>query len=113
MNNTTFPVKYLRWKQLQLLVPAHRVTIMKWVKEGRFPAPFQLNPGQINTPVAWKEAEILEWWSTRQRGFGPGTPSAWAARRRQNRNWRGPTPIYGLYRHAPFPWERTNGHAQS
>ncbi len=82
-NNTITPIRYLRWKQVRQLVPAHRVTTAKWVREGRFPVPFQLNPGQMNTPIAWREDEILEWQSTRQRGFGPGTPSAWVSRRQQ------------------------------
>jgi predicted DNA-binding transcriptional regulator AlpA len=100
---------YIRFKQLQRYVPVTRPTIWQWVKDGIFPPPIQLRPGQPGSPVMWPEDEIIEWVTTKPRGWGIGTPEAHEVRRRQGRNWRGPTTVYRLVRHSPFPWER-NGH---
>ena len=75
--------KYIRFKKLlEQYVPVNRVTIWNWVKAGTFPAPIQLNPHVVNSPLVWSEDEILAWLETRPRGFGPVNPGVDPDRRR-------------------------------
>ena len=75
MPDTLLDNRYLRMRKVrEIYVPVTPPTLWKWVKEGRFPEPIQLNPGVVNSPVVWSEKEILDWLATRPRGFGVGMP---------------------------------------
>jgi predicted DNA-binding transcriptional regulator AlpA len=100
LSATFVPERYLRMRKLrEIYVPVTPPTLWKWVKQGRFPRPIQLNPGVVNSPIVWSEAEILEWLATRPRGFGIGMPQVTARRVQVARNRReGRTPRYGFRR---------------
>lgn len=60
MNDTLSP-RLLRLKQVQAIIPLHRVTIYRKVLEGSFPAPLSLGA----RAVAWREDEVLAWLNSR------------------------------------------------
>jgi predicted DNA-binding transcriptional regulator AlpA len=109
---------YIRFKQLQKLVPVSRVTISNWVRDGVFPPPYRLNPASQASPICWAEDEILAYLASRPRDFGLIRPALLEGQRQsdarrlralQGKDWRGPTFPSGYMRRSPFPWER-NGH---
>lgn len=59
MNQTA--TRLLRMKQLQEIVPMHRVTIWRMTQDGRFPAPVRISARS----VAWKSDEIEAWLNSR------------------------------------------------
>jgi prophage regulatory protein len=76
------PESFLRKKEVVRRVGVTDVTLWKWTQQGKFPMPYKLNPGVNGSPIAWKESEVDEWMSTRQRGFGPAPSEALKVRRR-------------------------------
>src|SRR5580692_7204980 len=97
------PTNYMRQRKvLEKYVPVTPATLWSWVKQGKFPQPIQLNPGQLNGPVVWSEDEILAWMSSRPRGYGPAHRSVNEARRPKAMIRRGgPTTPSGFVRRAP------------
>jgi predicted DNA-binding transcriptional regulator AlpA len=101
---------YIRFTKLREdYVPVSKYCIWNWVRQGLFPAPIQLNPGVVNSPVVWPESEVLEWLASRPRGFGRHHPTVTQARRRKAIECRlgrsvilGPT-RGGMVRLAPLP----------
>lgn len=53
----------LRLCELARYVSAGKSTIIKWVKDGKFPTPLQLSPGV----VAWLRADVDAWLAERPR----------------------------------------------
>jgi predicted DNA-binding transcriptional regulator AlpA len=74
--------RFLRKKEVARRIGVDGVTLWNWSKQGKFPMPYQLNPGANGSPIAWKESEVDEWMASRQQGFSPGPSQAWAGRRR-------------------------------
>jgi predicted DNA-binding transcriptional regulator AlpA len=73
------------------------VTLWRWIGEGRFPAPVQLNPD--GTLVAWYEDQVDAWIANPPHGQGTRPVEAWAERARRRQNVReGRTPKYGFVR---------------
>lgn len=56
--------RLIRLPQLQELVPVSRVTIHRWVKDGKFPAAVKLCPGQQGA-MAWRESDVAAWLESR------------------------------------------------
>src|SRR5687767_11473245 len=88
------PRNLLRKKHVLQTLQVSDVTIWHWIRQGNFPAPFQLNPGQYNSPVAWYEHEIDAWIARRaeMRGDPQQAPQLVGSR-----YWLGPT-ASGMYR---------------
>ena len=53
--------KLLRKKTILSEVPIDDGTLWTWIKQGKFPPPVVLNPGQKREIVAWREADYLAW----------------------------------------------------
>jgi predicted DNA-binding transcriptional regulator AlpA len=49
---------WIRRRELRLRVPFHDITVWRWIKDGKFPAPRHL--GNTRTCV-WSRAEVEEW----------------------------------------------------
>lgn len=54
---TEAPTVIMRPAQVAERIGIHRVTLYKWVREGRFPPPAKLGP---NT-VAWRASTVEAW----------------------------------------------------
>ena len=65
MNTETAPdtPRFLRFRELQKLVPVGRTTIWRWSTAGDFPRPYSLGKGVS----AWREDEVRKWLETRAR----------------------------------------------
>jgi predicted DNA-binding transcriptional regulator AlpA len=72
----------LRRNAVLAIVQVDYSTLWTWCRDGRFPAPIQLNPGSKRPRVAWLSSEVEGWLSTRPRGFGPPVPQPHLAARR-------------------------------
>lgn len=59
--NATHQDRLLNVKQVQALVPASRVSIWRWEKEGRFPKRIKLG-----SATRWRESDIQKWISELQ-----------------------------------------------
>ena len=64
MSLEPFPARYgkqvLRYRDLEDIGIAHRVTIWRWVRAKKFPTPFDLNGNP-----AWRASVIDEWLDSR------------------------------------------------
>lgn len=49
--------RLLTMRELGPLVPYHKVTIYKMIREGTFPKPIRLGPNR----VAWPRSEVVAW----------------------------------------------------
>lgn len=55
---TQHPLMILRFDDLlKLNLFRNRVTLARWIKAGRFPAPIQLGPNS----VGWRARDVQEW----------------------------------------------------
>lgn len=55
--------RLLTMKQLREIVPKDKATIYRWIKQGIFPAGYQIGPQS----VAWLRSEVMEWFATQAR----------------------------------------------
>lgn len=56
---------YLRLSQIvPAILPVSRVTVWRWIKAGRFPAPLKLG----DKVVVWKVSTVREWMATSEKG---------------------------------------------
>ena len=59
---TTMPIdtslKVLRRADVLELLGIRPVTLYRWVKDGKFPAPMHLGAGRI---IAWRKADVEAW----------------------------------------------------
>lgn len=58
----------MRLPEVLALVGAARPTLYQWIKRGLFPRPLKLSEQM----VAWREADVRDWLSSRSRALGDG-----------------------------------------
>lgn len=56
----------LRLKQVQALVPLHRVTLWRLMLDGSFPAPLKIG----KRAIAWRADDVQAWLDSRTNGRG-------------------------------------------
>ena len=61
-SNTAINDRYIRWKELQHIVPICRTRISVLEKQGKFPKRRKIG----GTAIAWLESEIKDWMETRE-----------------------------------------------
>ena len=61
--------RIVRPNEAAKIVGAHRLTLYRWMKQGRFPATVKLGPQS----VGWRLSDLEAWLS--ERGPGGGQPS--------------------------------------
>jgi predicted DNA-binding transcriptional regulator AlpA len=77
------PTRLLRKREVLAITGVREYsTIWRWVKDGNFPPPLQLNTSTKNSTIAWKASDIEAWINSRQRGFGQQVP------RPHHKDWR-------------------------
>jgi len=61
------PVSILRPKRVQAVTGLHITTLNRYVREGKFPLPLQLNPDFPGSPIGCLESEVTAWIESRTR----------------------------------------------
>jgi predicted DNA-binding transcriptional regulator AlpA len=101
------------WTIVERLGLKSSVTVWRWVREGTFPAPVNLNPS--GTLIGWFEDEVDAFIANRPRGRAQPPAKALAERARlikarkasaapgigHNSKFMGPTARFGFRRRAP------------
>ena len=63
---TSATTPLLRLKQVQALVPLHRVTLWRMILDGAFPAPLRIG----KRAIAWRADDVKAWLDNRTNGRG-------------------------------------------
>jgi predicted DNA-binding transcriptional regulator AlpA len=64
MGNPTESDRILRYPEVeQLLGGVHRVTLDRWIREGRFPPSFKISPG--GRACGWRHSVVMAWMAER------------------------------------------------
>ena len=64
---TIKPDRYIRWKELEKIVPLCRMTVWRMCREGKFPLPIRIS----TSATAWNLREVEEFLASRKKIGGP------------------------------------------